>query len=96
MSSWKQSEVIRVLTKKGFKKYSGDHVNLVLMVDGKEVDIRTHVSNSKKFTISTNNRVFHAMKAQLHLTRNQLDRLLSCPMTKEDLIKILKDEGRIP
>lgn len=96
MPSWKQKEIIKALSKKGFKKCSDDHVGLSLWVDGKEVDVRTFVSHSKKFTISPRSGVFHAMKRQLHLDRVQLELLLSCPMTKEELVEILKDKGKVP
>jgi hypothetical protein len=92
MTSWKQDEIVRSLTKKGFKEYGGDHKNFALWVDGKRTGVQTRVSRGKKFEISFNTPVFTTMKRQLNLNKSELDRLLSCPMNKDELVRVLREK----
>jgi hypothetical protein len=90
MTSWKRDEIIRSLSKKGFKEFGGDHKYFALWVDGKRTTVQTHVSHGKGFEISPRSNVFSAMKKQLSLDKSELDQLLSCPMSREKLISVLR------
>jgi predicted RNA binding protein YcfA (HicA-like mRNA interferase family) len=85
-------EVMGALESKGFKRRKGRDVFLHLYVDGRKTPIFTKVSHGGK---EIHDRLLAAMARQLHLTRRQFDDLVNCPLTSEDLVRLLRDGQQI-
>jgi hypothetical protein len=95
MSSVERRDVMRNLPKKGFEKRDGHHIYFHLVVDGKITGIKTWVSHSASVkTISGG--LLTAMKKQLRLERtSDFVDLIACPMTGEQFIRILRENGHL-
>jgi hypothetical protein len=85
------------LPKKGFRRdSSGHHIYFHHECQGRETGAYTKVSHSKKMK-EISGGLLTAVKGQLKLQSNkQVHDLVECPMSGEEYIKILFDEGFIP
>ena len=80
------------LKKKGFidsPKKSKDHKYLELFHNGKCV-LHAKISHGNK---DLDDYLIKQMSVQCHLNKNDFMDLASCPLSKEDYFKILKDNG---
>ncbi|MGA2876390.1 MAG: type II toxin-antitoxin system HicA family toxin [Nitrososphaerales archaeon] len=91
MTVLKSNEVIKGLTKKGFRKAEGDHAHLVLHSGDKMTSIRTKVSHGSKGEI--NDSLISKMSAQIKLEKTEFVDLVKCPLSQEQYFVLLKDRG---
>jgi len=86
-------KVYKNLTKKGFvesTKQNPDHKYLELFVENRLV-VHTKLSHSNKDICEG---LIRQMSIQCGLTKQQFLELVSCPMSQEKYLEILKDQGR--
>lgn len=87
--SYKSRDIEKSLKKKGFKEECGDHKFYYFYLNGKKTTIKTKTShNNQEYSKG----LVKALMIQLHLTRTQLDDLIKCPLTENDLIEIYSKE----
>jgi hypothetical protein len=84
--------VMAALEQKGFAKRESDHTYFHLWVSGKKTPIFTKVSHGEK---EIGDRLLGMMARQIKLSAKQFRDLLDCPLTAEQLIKLLKSAGHI-
>lgn len=89
---FKDFEVKRSLTKKGFKKEPEDHWYYVLYVDGKRTKVKTHTSHCGQ---DIGEHLINAMKKQLHLNKKEFADLINCPLSYEEYVSILRQRDVI-
>jgi len=90
--TYSNQQMISHLSRKGFKPVEGHHHFLFFHHDGKRTAVKTKVSHSKKVEYGGN--LLSAVRKQVLLdSNNQLCRLLDCPMSVEEYVKILIDKG---
>ncbi len=88
--TYKSKEISKALLKKGFAEKPGDHLYYILYIDGKKTIIKTKVSHSvDEYGIELLKKIWH----QLKLSKKGLQALLDCPMSYEDYIANLEDNG---
>ena len=92
MSSYKPKDIGSALSKKGFRPNQSHHVLYVFYYNGKKTNIRTFISHGTK---EYGNTLISAMKKQLHLSREEFDLLIKCPLTGEMLIKLYLERKAI-
>jgi len=81
------------LLKKGFfEETDGDHRRLHHCVNGKRSNVRTHYSHGAR---ECDDYILGRMAKQLHLSRQQLERLIDCTMDGEEYIGVLKNTGYV-
>jgi hypothetical protein len=90
MTSFSTSRIRTSLLRKGFVSDQTHHEMLWLHVDGKKTSVRTRLSHGGKEYGSS---LLGLMARQLHLSREQLDDLISCPMTMQDYVAMLRSAG---
>ncbi len=90
MRPLKANKVINGLTKKGFQTRSGDHVFLILYVNGKKTSIYTKVSHGGK---EIGDHLLGEMAWQLKLEKKEFVDLVECPMTEGKYISELQNKG---
>lgn len=92
MGTRKRTEVERVLQQKGFAVHGGDHERFqYTSLEGKKTPIWTKVSRgSGHKDIATPN--LSKMAKQCHLTNEQFDDLLDCPLSREKYEFILLEK----
>ena len=92
----KKSAIISGLKRKGFRERKGKqhHIFLYLYVNGKMTNIRTKIShsNTKK---GIQKAIIKKMAFQVGLSIKQFKELIECPLSYENYIKILKENGKI-
>jgi hypothetical protein len=87
MTTLKQREVLKGLTKKGFSVSEGDHSHLILYVSGKKTPIRTKVSyGSSEITDS----LIHLMSIEVKLEKKQFMDFVECSFSAEDYLRELR------
>ncbi|MDD5615880.1 MAG: hypothetical protein PHH85_06725 [Candidatus Methanoperedens sp.] len=92
MSTYKTKDMGSALSKKGFKSNQSHHTFYVFYFNGKKTNIKTFISHRKK---EYGDALISAMKKQLHLSREEFDDLISCPLKEEMLIKLYLKKGVI-
>lgn len=92
MRTYKTRDIESALSRKGFQVKQSHHKYYILFVDGKKTNIRTFISHGIK---EYNKTLLSSMKNQLHLSSNEFNDLISCPLTRESLIEIYSKNGLI-
>lgn len=92
MNSYKTKDIESALSKKGFQVHQSKHKIYILYIDGKKTNVRTFVSHGIKEYGKT---LINRMRNQLHLSREEFDVLVSCPLTEEKLLQIYMDRNKI-
>jgi len=85
MSTYKTKDMGSALSKKGFKIHQSHHTFYVFYFNGKKTNIKTFISHGKK---EYGDALISAMKKQLHLSREEFDDLISCPLKEEMLVRL--------
>lgn len=88
----KTSKIDASLQKKGFVKYNGNHSFYHLYIDGKKTKVFTKISHSSN---GISDILIKTMAKQVKLTRLQFEDLIDCPLSKEEYINILIEEGEV-
>jgi len=82
-------EVKQNLQRKGFKEKQGaKHILYIFMHKNKKI-CETHMSRNDQ---DLNDYLIGKMSKQLYLNKKDFIRLIDCPMSEEEYIKILKDK----
>lgn len=92
MSSYKTRIIENSLINKGFKMKASHHKKYTLYINGKRTSIYTFISHGIK---EYGDYLLNKMKKQLYISSEELDKLIECPLKKEDLIKILNEKNLI-
>jgi predicted RNA binding protein YcfA (HicA-like mRNA interferase family) len=95
MKARKTEELIKVLKKKGFvlKPEKHHHKFYYLEIDGKKQAIKTYFSHGKT---EYNSSLMGKIKLQLKFDdSNKAEDFFDCPMSKEQYIEMLKENGSI-
>lgn len=88
---YKTREIENALIKKGFEENrQGCHKVYTYVSGGKRIGISTMTSHGN---IEYSGRMLSNMRKQLFLERRQFDDLVKCPLTKEELIQIYRNQG---
>jgi predicted RNA binding protein YcfA (HicA-like mRNA interferase family) len=90
MVTLKSRDVINSLEKKGFLRREGSHTFLILQVNGKKTSIHTMVSHGSK---DIDDHLINKMSMQVKLEKNKFIDLATCPLSTDDYLKALKDQG---
>ena len=91
----KTKEIKRVLSQKGFvlNPSKDHHEYYSLWIDGKKQNIYTYLSHSKD---EYEKHLMGRFKQQLKFTEtDQAEDFFDCPMSGEDYVKLLKENGNI-
>lgn len=80
------------LTKKGFVAENGDHKFYTLYCDGKKTQIYTKVSHGKT---EVGEPLIGKMAKQVRLSKLQFADLINCPLSKEEYMQMMKEQGYI-
>ncbi len=93
MASRRAPGIERSLLSKGFRGDDTHHRVLILYVHGEATDVRTFLSHGGK---DYGDHLLAQMRRQLRLSSKQalLD-LVDCPMSADDYVALLRDEGLI-
>jgi len=93
MGDPRKTKVIRAaLLKKGFIGDETHHEIFWLVVDGKKTSIRTRISHGAK---EYGDELLALVARQVGLSRQELYRLIDCPMDGQKLRALLVERGRI-
>ncbi|WP_018086946.1 hypothetical protein [Desulfurispora thermophila] len=95
MSSRKRSEVENGLVRKGFVKSNSDHKKFIYYTfNGKKTSVWTKTSHGSGHNELSED-ILRKIAKQCCLTRMDLNRLLDCPLNREDYERMLIEKGRI-
>ena len=90
MRPMKRHKIETGLVRKGFKTGESHHRLLILHVGGHKTGIRTKLSHG----ITEYGRELLAQMAKsLHLTNQELQDLVDCPLSEEDYVRLLAEKG---
>jgi hypothetical protein len=92
MSTIKTKDIHDALTGKGFRVAETHHEMLWLFVKGQKTSIRTRLSRGSD---EYDDGLLGLMAKQLKLKRSDLNRLIECPLTKEEYVKLLTKNGHV-
>lgn len=92
MGTYKTDKLDKALTKKGFRKESTHHEMYWLFVGERRSEIRTRISHGKK---EYGDPLLGQMAKQMKLRRSQFDDFVECPLSQEDYINLLQQQGII-
>lgn len=92
MSTIKTKDIHKALTGKGFRVIEAHHEMLWLFAHGKKTSIRTRLSHGSN---EYDDGLLGLMARQLKLRRADLDKLIECPLTKEEYINNLIQNGHV-
>ena len=90
MSSYPARKIRGVLLAKGFQEERSHHIVLRLVVRGKTTGILTKISHGVS---DYGDSLLGKMARQIHLSRRELDTFIQCPMSHEDYVGILTEQG---
>ncbi len=94
MASHKTRKIESALSKKGFRIKNGKkchHKKYTLFVDGKRTRVYTWISHGIK---EYNDSLLSEMKKELYLeSPKEIEDLICCPMSGEELVILLKERG---
>lgn len=85
-------DVSSALERKGFKRRESKDAYFELWVDGKKTPIFTKMSQGER---EIHDGLLGAMARQLRLRKTQFDDLVECPLSMEDYVGILQEDGHI-
>lgn len=85
-------DVSSALERKGFERRESKDAYFHLWVDGKKTPIFTKMSQGER---EIHDGLLGAMARQVRLRKAQFDDLIECPLSKEDYVGILREEGHI-
>lgn len=91
----KTKDLIKVLKKKGFKLHpeKNDHNFYFLIVDGKKTSVNTFFSHGKT---EYGDQLMQIVKKQLKFQNTKTaEEFFNCPLTKEQYIILLREQGDI-
>ncbi len=88
MTTLKARKVQNNLMKKGFVPRGGDHVFLVLHIDGAETRIRTKISHGET---DIGDRLIKEMARQIGLTNEEFVDFASCKISGGDYVQMISD-----
>jgi len=89
----KAKDIIKALTKKGFREdTSGHHKFYHLIYCDKEVGIYTKISHGAR-DISAS--ILSQIAKQLKISNNELEDLVRCPLSSEGYIEILRQKNEL-
>jgi predicted RNA binding protein YcfA (HicA-like mRNA interferase family) len=94
MPPLERDEVEAGLKKKGFAEEDGDHRFYKLKVGERYTGIFTKTSRGKKYKTLGDDLV-SAMAKQIKLTRKEFIDLVSCPMSHEQYLALLKERDEL-
>jgi len=93
MGDPRKTKVIRAaLMKKGFIADDTHHEMFWMVVDGKKTSIRTRISHGAK---EYGDELLALVARQVGLSKQELNRLIDCPMDGRKLRALLVERGRI-
>jgi len=93
MKPYKTKKIEASLLKKGFKVRQGaKHKIYALYIGGSKTSIHTFISRG---VAEYSDSLISKMRQQLKLSPGEFDGVISCPINKEDLIKIYSEKGVI-
>lgn len=85
--------VASALERKGFEKRDNDHSFFHFQVDGCDVGISTKISHGER---ELGRPLLGAMKKQLKFqSSGDFERFLDCPMSEEEYVQHLRDQGHV-
>ncbi len=88
-----QSKIEKGLLNKGFIRENGPHKFFRLTVNGKITGIKTWLSHGSGYK-DYDETLIHAIKKELKLdTKQQLIKLIECPLSHKDYISYLRAKG---
>ncbi len=85
-------DVSSALERKGFERRESKDAYFHLWVNGKKTPIFTKMSQGER---EIHDGLLGAMARQVRLRKAQFDDLIECPLSKEDYVGILREEGHI-
>lgn len=91
MTVYRPREIAKSLHKKGFIPEERDHIYYIFMLNGRLTHIRTKLSHGSQKEYGDS--LLSIMSKQLHIKKIELEKLIDCPISKEDYIKLLKERG---
>jgi hypothetical protein len=83
-------EVSAGLAKKGFVPRENDHTFYHLFVAGKKTIVNTKISHGEK---DIGDRLLGMMARQLRLSKRDFLNLIDCPLSFDEYVKLLRNEG---
>jgi hypothetical protein len=92
MTTAKTKDIRKALTGKGFRIVESHHEMLWFFVQGKKTSIRTRLSHSSE---EYGDNLLGQIAKQLKLRRTDLDRLIECPLTEEEYVNNLIQNGHV-
>ncbi len=87
----KKADIQKVFRKLGLEVRSTKHTYGWLIVDGKKI-LRVHYSHGKG---EVSGKVGDKIRSQLRLSQDDFRSLISCPLTLEGYIEILREKGLV-
>ncbi|OPY38182.1 MAG: hypothetical protein A4E35_00604 [Methanoregula sp. PtaU1.Bin051] len=90
MKPRKAREIEAALLQKGFLKRTSHHNLFYLCIDGKITGVHTFMSHGVR---EYGNPLLEKMKNQMHLSAKELELFIRCPLTFENYIALLKEQG---
>lgn len=92
MTSRRSRDMMRSFVSKGFLRSENDHHWFAYFHNGKKTSIRTKISHDSR---DYGDELLSKVSRQLKLSKNQLLDLIDCPMSKDEYLKLLMDNGHI-
>ena len=92
MSTIKTKDIRDALTGKGFRSAEKHHEMFWLFVNGRKTSIRTRLSHGSS---EYDDGLLGLMARQLKLRRADLDKLIECPLTEAEYVKLLVANGHV-
>lgn len=92
MATRKANKVESSLKRKGFHQEPGKHKFFVLYVGDKKTSINTHTSHCGQ---EIDDYLINCMRKQLYLSKSQFLDLIDCPLSKDEYLSILRENGKI-
>jgi hypothetical protein len=87
---YKVRDIESALQKKGFLKKTTHHKLFYLCINDRITGIHTFISHG---LFEYNDTLLSKMKHQMHLSGNELDAFIKCPLTSEEYVAILNERG---
>ncbi len=95
MSIRSTRKIKKALRKKGFVEVEGGkHIRFLLKLDGLLQPVATIISRGSSYK-EYGGRLFNDMAKQLHLSNQELEQFVDCPLTMEQYLALLRERGHI-
>lgn len=92
MKPRKAAEIASALLNKGFRRSQSHHTFYILYAQGRKTSARTKISHSIR---EYGRSLLAQIARQLCLTASELDQFLECPLTEEDYVDRLIEQGHV-